>query len=210
MQRRPSSQGMRWKPLMDKRLKRRIWRTRTIRYCHIWSPGYHRDSKLPWELPWQGQVQLEDQGARQRGGAHLVRDLWPSQGRFLQREHQQLWFYLQFKIFDFISRGWRTRFSEHLRMDMERRSQKGEVAEAPVSVKQEEARRRLQMPGQSSVCRSDSSIFSPDCCSCSWVWHWFWVRSNTKLKSLGKQTIPKKLIEIYWNKTSQELRNCPI
>ena len=36
------------------------------------APGDHRDSQLPWELPGQGQVQLEDQGARQKGGAHLV------------------------------------------------------------------------------------------------------------------------------------------
>ena len=48
---------------------------RTNRYCHILCLGYHRISQLPRELPQQGQVQLEDQGARQRGGAHLVRDL---------------------------------------------------------------------------------------------------------------------------------------
>ena len=67
--------------------KKILTRTRTIGSCHIWSPGHHRDSQLPRELPQQGQVQLEDQGAGQRGGAHLVRDLWSSQGRFLEGEN---------------------------------------------------------------------------------------------------------------------------
>ena len=180
---------------------------RTIGSCHIWSPGHHRDSQLPRELPQQGQVQLEDQGARQRGGAHLVRDLWPSQGRFLQREHQQLWFYLQFKIFDFISRGWRTRFSEHLRMDMERRSLPPKRRGGWGSSSGQTGRKTQVASDARSVfsveySRSDFSISFADCCCCSRDRHWFWVRSNTKLKSLGKQTISENFIEISWNKKS--------
>ena len=156
--RRVSSQRMRWKPwavtrermssVMDKRFQRRLRSAGTNRYFHISSPGYHRDSQLPRKLPRQGQVQLEDQGAGQRGGAHLVWDLWPSQGRFLEGEHQGLWLYDsnhlpsdqkgdQEDFRDIWGWIWRDHTCH----------QEGEVAERGFQVKQEEECWWLQMPG---------------------------------------------------------------
>ena len=38
----------------------------TLWCVHASSPGHHRDSQLPWELPEQGQVQLEDRVITER------------------------------------------------------------------------------------------------------------------------------------------------
>ena len=163
--RRVSSQRMRWKPwavtrermssVMDKRFQRRLRSAGTNRYFHISSPGYHRDSQLPRKLPRQGQVQLEDQGARQRGGAHLVWDLWPSQGRFLEGEHHLLW------LSEYNSNP-----SSSSDQGSDRKAlwnirwwnwrgppcfQQGQNSEGSVQVQQEEERWWLQMPGLSSV-----------------------------------------------------------
>ena len=158
--RRPSLQGMRWKPwnarterltsLMDKRFQRIFWRMRIIRQLHISCLGDHRDSQLPWKLPRQGQVQLEDQGARRRGGAHLVRDLRRCQGRFLEGEHQELWFY-EYDSNPLISGQegdrktlWNIRRGNWRDPPCH---QRGQDSEGPVQVQQEEERGWLQMPG---------------------------------------------------------------
>ena len=50
----------------------KLRQTKIFTCFHFSCLGNSRVTQLPRELPQQGQVQLEDQGARQKGGAHLV------------------------------------------------------------------------------------------------------------------------------------------
>ena len=179
----------------------------TNRYCHISCLGNPRDSQLPRELPQQGQVQLEDQGSRQRGGAHLVRDLWSSQGRFLEGENfvctnMILILWLQIKgVTAKLYGSYENGFGEILPATSEARTLKVQFRS---NKKKNAGGFRCQVSLQWG---SASSMTSSDrrCCSSYrvWIWscgwHWFWVTHEIKILGKTNNSYICKLIEIKIN-----------